>query len=130
VIAVRRTCGVALLAALSGCGYRVELESLPEGATVELPDGELVSTPDTVRFVWRPFGKQIVRVSAPGYRTLELDMVRPAGEVTLWRVFRARVLRPWTSLTPRRAVGRVQFVLTPEHGPAGTWTPEGQGLTD
>lgn len=119
-----------LLIALSGCGYRVQLESLPEGATVELPNGDLIATPETARFRWVPFGKQVVRVTAPGYRALEIDLVRPGGEITLWRVIRARVFRPWTTFRPQRAVGRVEFVLVSEHGPAGTWTPEGQGLID
>lgn len=117
---------LAACIALSGCAYHVRIESAPAAATVSLPNGDRVVTPETVRFFWYPFAHQRVVVSAPGYRTVEMDLGRRGGEVTFWHVLRAR-MRVFRNLGERTAQ-RVEVVLIPEHGPSGTWTPESQGL--
>jgi zona occludens toxin (predicted ATPase) len=117
---------LAACIALSGCAYHVRIESTPAAATVALPNGDRVVTPETVPFRWYPFAHQRVVVSAPGYRTVEMDLGRRGGEVTFWHVIRAR-MRVFRNLGERTAQ-RVEVVLVPEHGPSGTWTPESQGL--
>lgn len=99
--------------AMQGCAYRVELRSLPEPVLVELPDGSRVSTPSEARFVWAPFNHQRVRVTASGYRPLEVDLRK--HDVRLKRLLG----RPF-----KRVKGEVEFVLVPTHGPTGTWTEE------
>ena len=105
----------------SGCAYTVQMSSEPLGAYVELPDGETIVTPETVSLKVAPFSKQVVRVSAPGYRTIEADLRR--GEVTLPRYLGDFLFHPAAVLghEPR---GDMVFVLVPEHGPTGTWSAE------
>ena len=79
---------------------------------VELPDGERVTTPGSVALLWKPYNRQIVRVTATGYRPLEVDLRR--NEVKFGR-FIGRAFR-------RGDRGEVEFVLVPTHGPTGTWT--------
>lgn len=108
----------ALLA--SGCAYRVRLSSIPAPAEVQLPDGSVVVTPAEVQFRWVPFGRQVVRVHAPGYRLLVADLRKQ--EIRGHRYITDLVLRPATLTGAPR--GNVGFVLVPLHGPAGTWEPE------
>ena len=105
---------VAMLLLLPACAVRFAVDSVPEGALVALPGGRTVTTPDEIQLWMSPFREVIARVSAPGYRTLVVDMSR--------RPFRSRLSHPL------RAEREVQFVLTPDHGPSGTWTPEGEDL--
>jgi hypothetical protein len=99
------------LVLISGCAYRVALETRPSPAIVELPDGSRVTTPNVVTLRWAPFNRQIVKVTANGYRPMEVDLRRQ--EIRFGR-FLGRGLR-----NPR---GRVDFVLVPLHGAAGSWT--------
>ena len=116
--------GPAALAAallLAGCAHRVALDSDPPGATVRRGDAALGVTPTEVRLRWWPGRKLPVEVASPGYRAVairldeDVGILRIAGEVLTLRWRRLLGLRP-------RAVHRL--VLVPEHGPAGTWTPE------
>lgn len=116
-----------LLVLLSGCIWKAQIESLPPGATVELPNGDVATTPEVVKLRWAPFNKQVIRVTAPGYRTLEVDMRSRSGGVTLSALVRDAIFRPTRRLKGRPA-GHAEFVLVKEHGPAGTWTAEEQGL--
>lgn len=106
---------------LPGCAYRVSLTALPTPAVVELPgDGGSVVTPAEVVFRYVPFGSQPIRVSADGYRTLEVDL--RDREIRGRRYLTDTLFRPATLLGRPR--GEVHLVLVPEHGPVGTWDPE------
>lgn len=102
-----------------GCAYRVRLSSTPEAAQVSLPDGRVVTTPTEQTFRWTLHNEQIVRVSAPGYRTFAVDL--RDREIKLTR-FIVDAFTRWGRArdAPR---GHVWFVLVPAHGPVGTWDP-------
>ena len=120
---LHRPAATALAAAafLAGCAHRVALDSDPPGATVHRGEAVIGVTPTEVRLRWWPGRRLPVEVASPGYRSaaIRLDedvgILRVAGEVLTLRWRRLLGLRP-------RAVHRL--VLVPEHGPAGTWTPE------
>lgn len=118
-VVMRRLIGLAFIVA-PGCAYSLHIESDPPGALVELPNGARVSAPDTVKVRWSPLRRLPVRVTAPGYRPLEIDLRR--REVNMRRVVRSY----WHPF--RRPDGHVEFILVATHGPAGTWTPEELGL--
>lgn len=118
---VRWAAALSLVFAASGCGYTVQMSSQPLGAYVELPNGETVITPQTVTLKVAPFGKQVVRVSAPGYRTLEVDLRK--GEVTLPRYFGDVLFHPGAVLGYETR-GEIVFVMVADHGPVGTWSEE------
>lgn len=118
--------GLALLA-LIACPARVRLETHPAGALVTLPSGKVVTTPTTAHVVWYPFRRVRLTVAAPGYRTLTAHLGR--HEFSTWQMLGDGVYHPFAIFrsVPRR---EVDFVLVPDHGPAGTWTPEDQGLSE
>lgn len=104
----------------SGCAYRIQLDTRPAGAQVLLPDGTVDTTPTETVLKWAPFTPQRVVASAPGYRTLTVDLGRT--EVRWGRYLRDSLFRPKTL---RGAVrGHIELVLIPEHDPAGTWTAD------
>jgi len=95
----------------SSCAYTLTVESFPQPALVELPDGSRVSTPTQARLRWAPFNSQTVRVQATGYRPVEIDLRDEHMRFgQLWK-------HPF-----RRTRGDVEFVLIPTHGAAGTWS--------
>lgn len=102
-----------LVLALSGCAYKVGLESVPPAAVVQFPDGTATNTPTTYVARWAPFNEVRIRATARGYRPLELDLRQ--SEVKFGRFF-------WRGLRFNRPRGVVQLILVPTHGPAGTWT--------
>lgn len=104
----------------SGCGYRLTLNSQPAGAQLLLPDGEVLTTPTETTLRWRPFDRQRVVASAPGYRTLTVDLRRT--EVRWGRYLRDAIFRPKTWRGAAR--GEIELILIPEHDPAGTWTAD------
>ncbi|MEZ4235207.1 MAG: hypothetical protein R3F59_03395 [Myxococcota bacterium] len=64
-----------------------------------LPRGDRIALPaEDVPLVWIPFHRQRLVAEAVGYRPLEVVVGRPRRELRL--------------------------LLVPEHGGAGTWTPE------
>lgn len=111
-------------ALLGGCAYKVELTSAPAGARVTLPDGLEVYTPEVVTLRAAPLRAQPITVSAPGYRPLTVDLRR--REVRLWRYVSDGLFRPGTTVGAPR--GHLELVLVPQHGPAGSWTAEDEGL--
>ncbi|MEZ4317298.1 MAG: hypothetical protein R3F61_07330 [Myxococcota bacterium] len=108
--ALRSGVWLLLAAVLPGCAYTLAMESRPEPALVELPNGTRISTPDEARVRWAPFNKQEVTVTAAGYRPLTLDLRQ--DHVRFGRLWK----RPF-----RRAKGEVEFLLVPTHGTTGTW---------
>jgi hypothetical protein len=95
---------------LAACVYRVTLATEPAPVQIALPDGSVVATPAEVSLRWVPFGHQVVTASAPGYRPLTIDLRR------------TEVRWPhWLRGASRR---KVELLLVPDHGPAGTWRPE------
>ncbi|TNE84220.1 MAG: hypothetical protein EP330_30330 [Deltaproteobacteria bacterium] len=109
---------------LTACAYKVELTSAPAGARVDLPDGTQVFTPEVVTLKVAPFNRQEITVSAPGYRPLTVDVRH--REARAWRYLTDAVFRPKTFTGAPR--GHLELQLVPQHGPAGTWTPESEGL--
>ena len=109
---------IAAVLLTSGCAYHLKLETEPAGAQVLLPDGSVVTTPTETTLKWGPFSRQEVVASAPGYRTLTVDLRRT--EVRFGKYIRDAIFRPSTLQGAPR--GQVELVLIPEHDPAGTWT--------
>lgn len=109
-----------MILALAACAYRVSLTSTPAPAEVVLPDGRTIVTPRTVRLRYVPFGHQRITATAPGYRAIEVDLRRT--EIRWWRYVGQSLAHPGTLAGAPR--GEVRLVLVPEHGPAGTWSPE------
>ena len=112
---VRRALLTAALVA--GCAYKVRVETVPAGATVETPRGQRLTAPGQLKLSAVPFAQQRFKVSAAGYRTLEGDL-RWTGVQT--------VAQPGTMIGIRR-YKLIKIVLVPDHGPAGTWTPDDVG---
>jgi hypothetical protein len=111
----------ALLALLlTGCAYKVQLNVEPAGAEMLLPNGAIAVAPSEVKLRWVPFGHQRIRVTAPGYRPLEIDLRH--SEIRAGHYVRDTLLRPSTLLGNPR--GAVLLVLVPEHDGVGTWEPE------
>lgn len=106
--------------ACAGCPYKVTLTSDPTPAEVLLPDGRTVVTPAEVKLRWVPFGHQRITASAPRHRALEVDLRKT--EIRFWRFVGGTIARPAT--LGGRPRGEVELVLVPEHGPAGSWSPE------
>ena len=114
----------ALAAALSGggCKHRVLVESDPPGATVRLDKAREGITPVEFRVGWVPlfFKRYDKKVKLPGYRTVETsirDDVRLGAPI--WRA----TWHPGEALD-RDPLHHYEFILIPDHGPAGTWTPD------
>lgn len=95
---------------LLGCLQPLHVSADPVGAVMKLPDGQSVALPADVSLTAPLFTKPEVRVSAPGYRTLVLQVRRLRNG-------------PWLSHS-----NAVHIVLVPEHGPSGTWTQKSEGL--
>ena len=116
--------GPVLLLWMAGCVVRLGLESHPQGSFVELPNGKIVSTPAVAQVTWVPFVRQELTVTAPGYRDVQVGL--KANGVSTRRLI-GGVLHPlqWTRKKPRYAL---DFVLVPEHGASGEWTPATEGL--
>jgi hypothetical protein len=106
---------VAALVPLAGCAYTVQVSSTPPGATMTMPDGAIEVTPTEVTAKVAPWGHTWVDVTAPGYRTMKVDL--SASEATTLRAFGDLFFHPAGVLgyEPR---GDVIFVLVPEHGSA------------
>jgi hypothetical protein len=111
---------------LLACAHRVDLVSVPSGATVAwidragrpIPDAPEVPVPAQLRLT--PFGPRRVRVSLPDHRSV--DVAFSPGLVS-WE-FAADVLL----VRPGRLRGRtparvVEVRLVAEHGGVGTWAP-------
>lgn len=90
---------------LVACLVRVPIETSPIAGEVRW-EGERLRTPAEVPVRWVPWRRATVVVAAPGYR-----------------VVRVPLRLGWGPLSPRR-VAPVRVLLVPDHGPAGTWTPE------
>lgn len=105
-----------------GCVYHVALESHPSAAQVLLPDGSVAVTPVQLDLRWAPFREQRVVVTATGYRTVELDVVRHP----LRRQWKPPPKLPVFRMTEDVSPPRIRIELVPEHGPAGTWSPSDQ----
>lgn len=78
--------------------------------------------PAVVNVPVKPFRRAELTVTAPGYRTMvldirKLDVARSVlGGRRLWRP------ASW----PRGHSERVQLLMIPEHGPAGSWEEPGE----
>ena len=106
----------------SGCAQRVLIQSEPMGAQVLDGMQRVGSTPYEIKVRSLPFHRPELRLHMPGYRTTTVELHRD----------RQPLKRVWEFLTLRwrRAFALVpnithEVLLIEEHGPAGTWTPEG-----
>jgi hypothetical protein len=105
---------------LGGCPYKVTLTAQPPDTEVTLPDGDRIALPADVKVRYVPFGHQRIQAAADGFRTLEIDLRKE--EVRLFSLIVGTLAHPSTLWGRPR--GEVRLVLMPEHGPAGTWTPD------
>ena len=108
--------GLVACVGLSGCAATVRLLSEPAGATFEALDpetGDVLSrcvAPCEVRMVRAPGRPVPYRVSVPGRRTLDIDLMRTEGVALRW-IGGALFQRGGREIT---------VVLLDEHGPTSS----------
>lgn len=103
----------------TGCAYRATVTTSPAGAAVYLDNEPAGITPLPIE-VRGVFQRQVLRVELPGYRPYEVVL---AKESRPWPKTAFALTHPLVLLGKRPPPTRT-LVLIPEHGPAGTWTPE------
>ena len=111
-----------LVCLVCGCRWQMALDSSPVGARVTLPSGEQVIAPAVVAVPARPFRSAELTVSAPGYRTMVVDI--RSLDVSRSVLGGRRLWRPAT--WSRGHAERVVLLMVPEHGAAGSWEEPGQ----
>lgn len=126
-----RVCALWVFLLLAqGCVHKVHVDSEPPGAQVKVNGVVRGATPVDFKVVWSPpFVRAYkMQLSLPGYRTVTSDAagwLRPSPlrrEVRLWRyLLHPFQLRKWLGIVPRSSFN---YVMVPEHGPAGTWDAE------
>ncbi len=103
------------------CRHQVTLESTPYGADVYWKEDNIGKTPFDHTFWWFPGRRIPLTVQYFGYRSTVLDVHRSlsplivADDIVHFR---------WLKLLGKVPRATHTAVLVPEHGPAGTWTPE------
>ena len=117
---VRAALALAALV-LGGCAHRVIITSEPAGAVVKMGKRNVGVTPMELTTRWWPFRSLPVRISASGYRAVELDLaydLNPfsiAGEICTFR---------WGRLLGMRHRNTHSVLLVETHGLSGTWDAE------
>ena len=111
-----------LLALTAGCKHRVLIESDPPGASVRLDKSRKGITPVEFKVGWVPifFKRYNVRVKLPDYRTVETSI---RDDMRFWAPTWRAVWHPGEALD-RVPLHAYEFIMIPDHGPAGTWSPE------
>ena len=103
------------LGSLTGCTKQMIVHASPVEAVIELPDGEVLLTPTIVSIGLRPFVSYPVLISAPGYRSVVVDL---AAEQSLWSLLGTR-----SAIVSDHNIGAQQpdltVVLIPTHPPVG-----------
>lgn len=113
--------GLFLIGWLIGCRHQVKIDSTPYGADVIWKEESIGTTPMTHTFWWYPGRKLQLDVQKYGYRPMYLSAEDSIslryliGDVTHFR---------FTTLLGFDIRSTHTAVMIPEHGPAGTWTPE------
>ena len=111
---------VILLQTLS-CRHKVTIESSPYGADAYWKEESIGKTPMEYTFWWYPGRRIPITVEYFGYRTSVLDIHRSISPLIIADdIIHLRIRR----LIGVRTRNTHNAVLIPEHGPAGTWTPE------
>ena len=111
---------VILLQSLS-CRHKVTIESTPYGSDVYWKEESIGKTPMEYTFWWYPGRRIPITVEYFGYRTSVLDVHRSISPLIIADdIIHFRIRR----LIGRQIRNMHNAVLVPEHGPAGTWTPE------
>jgi hypothetical protein len=96
----------ALLAALlGGCMVRVPVTTTPVLAELRVAE-QRFRAPAEVRLRWTPLRRPQLTAVSPGYRAAVVRVPLGWGPLAL------------------RGVDPIEIVLLPEHGPAGTWSPD------
>ena len=103
----------------TGCAYKATLHTDPIGASLYV-DNELVGIAPYDVTVRAFSGPRQVRVELPGYRPYEVHF---GTERRLLPRLRFALVHPAVVLGRKPPPERL-LLLIPEHGPAGTWTPE------
>lgn len=103
---------------LLGCVHRVTITTLPEGANLYRAGTHVGQAPATVAI--RPFGATGVEARLPGYREATTSL---RGVGTMSFVAEFLTLR-WGRALGLRPRADVEIRLVPDHGPAGTWSPD------
>ena len=112
---------IVILLQTFSCRHKVTIESTPYGADAYWKEESIGKTPLEHTFWWYP-GKRIpVTIQYFGYRTSPLDIHRSISPLIITDdIIHLRMLK----LLGIRSRNTHNAVLIPEHGPAGTWTPE------
>ncbi len=106
---------------LTGCRHQVEINSTPYGADVYWNGNNIGKTPFEHTFWWYPTRKLSVTVQYFGYRSSVLDVHRSISPLVIADdIIHFR----WLKLVGTNSRTTFHAVMVPEHGPAGTWTPE------
>ena len=112
-----RTLLVLTLLSMTACRYNITLKSEAPGARVDGLKSGPAGLPTEIPLRWVPFVKRKVTVSAPNYRTVEVDLGARTIRAADFSIF--NFLTPW-----RPSSEDLDIVLVPEHGASGTWTAE------
>lgn len=107
---------IALL--LLGCVHRIEVTTIPSGATLYREQARLGEAPATVPI--RIFSSTRIEARLPGYRSVTTQL-RGMGTASFLADFLTLHWPRALGIQPR---GTVEIRMMPEHGPVGTWTPE------
>lgn len=105
----------------SSCAHRITVVSEPVGADVVLRGRELGPTPVEVVLWTNPFVRPRATLSFPGYRRVRVDLSRNRRPL---RRFRELLVLRWRRAFALVSVAEHEVLMVPNHGPAGTWTPE------
>jgi hypothetical protein len=103
------------------CRHHVAIESAPYGADVSWKEDTIGKTPMEYTFWWYPGRKIPLTVQYFGYRSTVLDVHRSISPLIIADdIIHFR----WKQLVGTATRTTNTAVLVPEHGPAGTWSPE------
>jgi len=105
----------------TSCRHQVAIESTPYGADVYWKEDKLGKTPMEYTFWWYPGRRIPLTVQYFGYRDSVLDIHRSISPLIIADdIIHFR----WKQLIGKAIRTTNTAVLVPEHGPAGTWSPE------
>jgi len=103
---------------LLGCVHRVQVTTVPVGATLYRNEARLGEAPVEVRVPI--FSSRHVEARLPGYRSVTTVLPRVGPMSYLSDVFSLH----WGQALGLRDKAVVEIRLMPDHGPVGTWEPE------
>jgi hypothetical protein len=109
---------VLLALLLIGCVHRIEVTTIPAGATLYRAQTRIGEAPADVP-IWI-FSSTKIEARLPGYRPVTTQL-RGMGTASFFVDF---LTLHWPRALGLRTRGVVEIRMMPEHGPVGTWTPD------